>query len=192
MVKLWRQDARVERYTTAGFSDESMEALDASGENYGGAAPLSDQFPKLTIRIRTRHAPDDYFTVGILFVASEGIKRILEEFNVKAQYFQLDVIYRRKPYLKRRFFFVHLLDYVDCFDFDRSQYAMETKKGWPDRVKTIEMLAIDESKAAGYDLFILDKVRDLVRCASDELAARVENSGMTGVEFVPPSMWGRY
>lgn len=183
MTKLWRQDTRKGRFTNG-------DPVPLPDVPYMNGVPLTGIFPSpVTIKIKTRQLPNDYFFVG-LFVVSERIKRLLEEFNVIAEYFPLQIEYRGAPYTEREFYFANIIDHVDCFDFSNSVYTLHERDS--NSVSRIETLAIDESKTAGHHLFQVARVSDLIICASESLAKRIEAADVTGVVFVPVDMWKRY
>ncbi len=183
MTKLWRQSSR-EEYWTSGSPTEFLNVPWASG------VPLTGRFPlSATIEIDTDHEPDDFFRAP-LFVISERIKRILEEFNVFAEYFPLNIVYQGAPYTKREFYFANIIDHVDCFDFAKSVFTYHKKDS---SIATgIESLVIDEAKTAGHHLFRIAKVSGVIVCVSDELAASIEAAHVTGVKFLPPAMLHLY
>ena len=65
---------------------------------YDSPKPLRKSFPKLTLQVTTKQAPNDFFTIDLLFIVSDRVKAILEEFEVNAEYHPVKVVYRSKPH----------------------------------------------------------------------------------------------
>lgn len=178
-------------------SDQHTEALNLDlkdhAEAYLGVKPSGAMtgifFPGTRLEILSDNPPADYFDVGSLFVVSEHLKVVLDEFKVHAEFFPLRIIYVGADYTERTFYYCNILDCVECFDIARGKYTFWKKPGFTDHIQKIEKLAIDEAKAAGHDIFRIAKGGEYIVCASDRLAAKIEDLKLTGMRFVEPKDW---
>jgi len=179
MTKQWRQSCGPQQFTMAHFDDLSvMEGIDVSS-----AKPMKKSFPKVKLIVKSKHKPNDYFQVGLLFIASDRLKSIFEEFRVHAEYHPVTLVHRAKTYTESAFYCVRLLDHVDCLDWKKSKYTLDERK----YADELESLTIDEKKAAGYPLFQLARVWGLIWLCSEELAQRIElEKRLSGMKCRPP------
>jgi hypothetical protein len=190
VILIWREDTDPEVWTLANLTN--YLDLCELGLKANLCVPAPQPFPDSTLEIETEVEPADFMTAGPIFVVSGELRTILEEFNVRAEYFKLRAIHCGKDYQKKVFYFVNILEAVACLDYERSEYERT-----PMGVTGIEKLVFDASKAAGHHLFMLGPIgwghspnpkaiRDVIRCASDEFATRVLRSGLKGVVFTLP------
>jgi hypothetical protein len=166
--------------------------MEANAETYLAVKccdTMAGRIPKMRLEILSNNPPADYFDVGTLFVASEHLKAVLDEFKVHAEFLPLHIIYDGKEYTERNFYFCNILDCVECLDFTRGKYTFWKKPGFTDEVDKIKNLAIDEKKASGHNLFRIAKGAEYIVCASDRLAGRIEDLKFTGMRFVEPKDW---
>jgi hypothetical protein len=150
---------------------------------------MASWFPNIHVEILSDHPPADFFYVGGLFVVSEQLKSFLDEFRPNVEFFPLQIIYQGGQYTERSFYFCNILDCVECLDFARGKYTFWKKPGFTDRVDKIRKLAIDEAKAAHYDLFRIAKGGEYIVCCSDKLAHRIGGLQLTGMRFIEPKDW---
>lgn len=143
----------------------------------------------MTLEVYSEHPPDDYFEPGTVFTVSDPLKRALEKFEVRAEFFPIRVVYEGRDSTDRAFFFCNILDRVDCLDLKRGDYTFWTRPGFTDRVDAIEQLALDECKAAGHDLFRIGTGAEYVVCVSDRVADCIVAERYTGVRLIEPSDW---
>lgn len=186
MVKLWELNA-ARKFCTV-IDDVDFDILD--GVPFLRGTPLLGQFPVVDITVKKKTPINDFIQAGSLFIVSHELKSFLEERHVHAEFLRVKVMAEgsNDPLPNKSFYFMNMLDIVDCLDYENSEYRIEKLRA-TELVKVSE-LVIDEKKAKGYPLFRL-KVGHLIYCASDSLAQEVEEAGFTGMEFVPPSMWKR-
>jgi len=179
MTRLWRQAKGRAQITDADFED--ISALNNVIRNV--PKRLGKSFPKITLRVSTRHKPNDFFVMGTLFIASDRLKSIFTECRVNAEYHPVDIVHHGKPYTEQTFYYVHLLDHVDCLDWKKSRYNPDDCRN----ADNLRLLTIDEKKAAGFPLFKLARVYDWIWLCSDQLAKRVGNEKeISGMELCLP------
>lgn len=167
----------------------SMDDLDEADIWPMDTEAFADRWPMVSLKVTTKHTPNDYFQVGSIDVVSDRMKAVMETFGVDVEFLPLRVFYRGKEYTKQSYFFCHILDQVDCFGYERGQYSFHNRPEFKDRIDEIDKLAIDEEKAAGHHLFRLDKGAEYIICVSDELAKRILDSEATGARFIAPENW---
>jgi len=167
----------------------SMNELDDADIWPMDTAHFADRWPSVSLKITTKHSPNDYFQVGSIDVVSDQVKAIMEQIGVEAEFLPVRVVYRGKAFSERSFFFCHILDQVDCFDHQRGQCTFHDSPEFKDHIDEIQKLVIDEDKVAGHHLFRIAKGAEYIVCLSDELAARLSESEVTGMRFVEPEEW---
>lgn len=183
MTKVWKADTENEaRYTRASL----LNVRDFRGVKTMTGEPLSDRFPGAQIAIDSEQPPADYFTAGPLFIVSDRLLSVLQQFPVRTELHPVKVIARRAVQRSLRYFFVNILDEVDCLDRAASEYI--EKGGF---AGDISKLVLDESKMAAVHLFRLARASQFVVLVSDSLATAVDCAGVVGVRFVEPSGWRR-
>jgi hypothetical protein len=188
MSKVWLQSLEAAEYTEAVIVTEMEPHLDTYLAVMS-CQRLTGRFPETTLEIRSRHLPADYFDVGGMFIVSERVKAVLDEFAVPAEYFLLRIMRRSSRPVGQRFYFCNLLDCVAGLDLARGKYTFWKKPGFADHVQKVRKLAIDEPKVASYPLFRLAKCSPNIVCASDQLADRIRELRLTGMRFVVPEEW---
>src|SRR5262249_36322271 len=90
----------------------------------------------------------DSFYAGPVRIVSDMMKGVLQRFDVHAEFLELVALHRGQPYRRKKLFLLNILDAVECFDFQSSQYMM-TEHG----ASGVEKLVLDEVKATGHHLF---------------------------------------
>lgn len=186
MAKVWCRSGAEEEYTQARILSEQWFESDFSVFDFKPAPWASLD---MTLEVYSEHPPADYFEPGTVFTVSDRLKATLDEFEVRAQFFPVRVVYDGRDYTERAFFFCNLLDRVECLDLNRGEYTFWKKPGFTDHVDAIKRLAIDESKAAGHDLFRIAKGAEYIVGVSDRVASRIDQQRHTGVRLVEPSDW---
>jgi hypothetical protein len=193
VILIWREVTNPEVWTHANLTNY-LDLCD-QGLKANLCVPAPRPFPESTLEIETEVEPADFILAGPIFVVSGGLRKILDEFEVPAEYFQLKVVHQGDVYRKRVFYFANLLDVADCFDYEKSHYE-QTPMG----ITGIDALVLDDSKAASHHLFRVGPigwghspnpkaVGNIVICASEELATRVLRSSLTGVVFSQAKHW---
>jgi hypothetical protein len=194
MILIWRASTPTGKLTN-GRVENYMELTENFRVN--GCEEYPAPFPPSALEITTGGEPTDFFYAGPMFIVSGEMCQLLEKFEVNAEFFPLTTLQKGRPYDRKEFYFANILDAVECFDFEKSEYTM-TEYG----ADQIENLVLDDKKAAGYHLFRVGQipakrrnpkaVRDIIRCASDELATAIMRANLTGVAFVTPEHWRDY
>ena len=187
MTKIWCATLVEKEYTRAQISEEWFD----SGIDNCVCKPVEEPFPDVTLEIASKYVPADFFQPGTVFTVSDRLKAVLEEFDVRAEFFPLRILYKGKEFTRRTFYYCHIFDCVDCFDFKRGKYTFETNPGFTHLVSDIHELAIDEKKAAGHDLFRIAKGGEWIKCVSDRVASRIAEERFTGMRLLNPEDWAR-
>jgi len=183
MTRVWRSDVLSERtYTRATL----LNVGDFAGVRIQTEESLIDKFPGARIRIDSEEPPVDFFSCGPLFIVSHRMVSVIEKFPASYELFPVNVEYRGEPYTEARYFFLHILDEIDCLDKSASTYI--EKKGYQGDFRK---LAVDESKIGGKNLFRLAKTYQTIVLTSDDLAVTAEAAGVVGARFIAPSEFRR-
>lgn len=182
MTMIWCSALDDDEYTNADFDTEKWFA---SGISWVDCQPVQGTFPDITLEISVPHPPRDYFHAGSMFIVSNRLKSVLEEFEVRAEFFPVRILYEEQEYQKQAYYYCNILDCVDCFDRTRGEYTF-----WPSgHVKGINKLAIDEDTAAGHDLFRIANGGEYIVCTSDRVAAAIIEQKCRGVVLKKPEDW---
>lgn len=181
-------------------SSEEASLVDAELQNYSEltgdgwypdtCTPIPTPFPKCFLKLNGKKEPTDFFFAGPISVVSHALRDVLLRFNTKAEFLPLTVSVESGSTLQG-YDLMNILDSAECLDREKSKFKM-TEHG----AKGIEYLEIDRNATVGHCLFLIGQiptrvpnshaVRDIVWCASEELATAVIKSGLTGVTFVKP------
>lgn len=145
--------------------------------------------PATIVLIDPDHPPDDYLWASGMFVVSDRLKEVLEQFSVHAEFLDVRILFGREEYTDQKFYCCNILDAVDCFDHNRGECTFHDSDGFTDHIDKIKKLAIDEEKASSYHLFCIAKGGEYIICASDALADAIRVAGLTGIMFVGPDAW---
>lgn len=146
---------------------------------------LDEPWPTgLTVEVISLFRPTDYIKAEPLDLVSQELKAVLEEHGANAAFYPVQMIYRRRPYTERHFYACHILDHLDCYDYERGEYTFHEKPGFTDHVDEVRVLAVDEQKAAGHPLFRLGKGGERYILTSAELGTAIEAKRFTGLYFL--------
>jgi hypothetical protein len=198
MTLIWREGV---------WTDAYMDTyVDMQGLYANACAPAPKPFPESTIIVESpQHWPDgysvpesepcDYIAAGPIFTVSAELRAVLDEFRVNAEFLEVKVQLRGTPYTRRTYYFANILDAVECFDYDESIYETSDLG-----VDEIEHLALNDAKPAGHHLFMVGPcslgpskaICAPIRCASEQLATRILELGLTGMVFTKPEDWRTY
>lgn len=174
-------------YTQAVIQDMELH-LDVYLEMMG-CEPLAARFPVTTVAIQADGQPDDYFESGSMIIVSGQLKAQLIEMDAHAEFIQLRIVMDGAEYTGQEFYFCHILDCVDCFNYEYGVCTFHKKPGFTTRIDTIERLAIDEVKAAPHAIFRLANGAEHIVCVSDAVGARLLRSGLRGMKIIAPEDW---
>lgn len=178
MTSLLRIDySRVPRISIR-KSDEYDDVLSALME----PGPLPEAWPDdCTVDVLTLFKPTDYIHSYPLDLVSEKLKILLEEHGASADFYPVQMIYRRRLWTGPQYFACHIREHLDCYDYARGEYTFYETPGFTDHVDGVQRLAVDEQQAAGHALFRLSKGGEFYILTTDELAADIETQGVTGL-----------
>ena len=202
MTVIWRPDSGEEDVFTFG---EFTNYLDLFEE--GLKLNLCSSFPKgiptPTFSSEGAGDPTDHFMASGAFIASERLKSLIESFNVSAEYVPVELTHNGSQWDSSKFFIVNLLEAVSCLDYESSSFAPT-----PSGITNLDNLVIDEAIASGHHLFMLGPIpwgnspnpkaiSEIIRCASEDFAARCLKDRISGVAFTrpndrnayPPPLW---
>lgn len=134
--------------------------------------------------------PDFVQPIG-WFIVSRRLRQIIESFDVPGEFFRCELRSDHQPASAVEYFFFNILDSVECFDFEASEYRMATHG-----VDGISRLVLNDEQPVGHHLFRVGQipspqhnpraVQAVLICASEQLARAVIAAGCTGVHFVLP------
>lgn len=138
------------------------------------------------IKLELDNPPDilpDYFESGPLIIVSDAFKKMAETHNVKAEFFPVELETKSGKSLHGvNYFFMHILEEVDCVDKYQSIYEMDD-----DFYDSFSKLVLDSSKVKGKCLFRLAYTYDPITCVTEGLAK--ELSRFSGFRLLKPSDW---
>lgn len=187
---LWRSSTEKLTYTVAYLecSDELTKANLCWCRCSPGPLPLPAC--NVIVCLKPRTLPD-YFSAGGAFVISEKLRRILESFDVPAEYIHVEVIPHGRKGSNKTYYLLNPLEAIDCFDYEKSEYESQ-----PAGVTHVSKFFIDDAKTVGRHLFRVGPIGwedspnpkavvDSFVCVSEELALAARSAGVTGVVFSP-------
>lgn len=192
MTLIWRSDSTSESEFTFAELTNYLDLCD-EGMKVDVCVPFPKGMQIPVVASEAKGDPTDYFMAGFAFIVSQKRRTILEDMAVVAEYFQVELTHNGEAFSGSEFFMVNLLDSVECLDYEKSKYTCT-----PTGITEIEDLVIDNSQAIGHHLFMLGPigwahspnskaVREVICCASEELATRCITQGITGVAFTLPN-----
>jgi Immunity protein family (Imm11) len=173
MVKIWCQDPEI--YTDAKASDlrTIMNIPVALGKE------LRELFP-CELKVESKTAPIDFFKAGELFMVSEKVKQLIQAQQARVELFPVPVLHKKQ--VVGGFFFVNILDLIDCID---QKHTVRVGTGYfPNDIKR---LVLHTDRVEGVSLFRI--AGTILIGASDSLATAVEKAGCAGVKFASPRDW---
>jgi hypothetical protein len=149
--------------------------------------PIADEWPaQVRMQSLSKKKLPDYFPVGTLRLASRRFVDVCRDFKVNAEFLPVQILEKGDSKSQQAYYFCHVLDMVDCFDYKKGKIKYRDKKtDWIDKVTKF---VIDEEKAAGHHLFRIDMSLFII-AASDEFAEAVQRLQLSGAAFTEPSEW---
>jgi uncharacterized protein DUF1629 len=107
--------------------DREWQAIDVDGPK-----PLTGVFPLLTIECDRKQRMPDLFESGSKAIVSDRFRRVCERFGVAAEFLPIKVVvHGGEPAEGGPYWFLHLLERVDCIDYDASIF-----EAWSDRAES--------------------------------------------------------
>jgi hypothetical protein len=97
MILIWRTDTSPAVWTN-GYVRNYFDLCDL-GLKANLCLPAPRPFPPTTLVIETDAQPADYICAGPIFVVSERLRAVFDEFGVPAEYFKLNVLHHNDEYL---------------------------------------------------------------------------------------------
>ncbi|EMO70807.1 hypothetical protein LEP1GSC120_2183 [Leptospira santarosai str. 200702252] len=114
---------------------------------------------------------------------SKKFKSVLESAGVKnVEYIPATIFDSHLKISFADYFIANIIGLVDCIDFKRSKLTM--RAAFPDKIRDIDKLYIDESKTNNLPIFRLARRMTLI-LISDSLRDILESAKLQGVELKP-------
>ncbi|WP_145329321.1 imm11 family protein [Paenibacillus xylanexedens] len=166
------------QYPRSGFISGGTTFTPELDKNYINVNyPLPDHTKaEVELLSSVRSLKVDYFeTITGTRVVSDAFKTLLEETGSNVQFIPAIVRYHDDRPVEKTYWIAHLMEQVDCFDYERSEYGRKAviaaSVHQPPRklVKVISKLVLDHSKINGYHFFKLAHVQLLKPIISSEL-----------------------
>ncbi|WP_232371659.1 imm11 family protein [Leptospira ainazelensis] len=174
------------------FSDKEANSLprptiqDRGNLNFDEGIPVPDPPESIDFRMNFRNRVElgDLVLTGLPgLVISGKFKNSLDSAGIKnIEYIPARIF---DSHLKKNFedyFVANIIGLVDCIDFQRSKLTM--RAAFPDKIRNIEELYIDESKLNDLPIFRLKRRITLV-LISESLKQILESSKLQGIEIIP-------
>jgi hypothetical protein len=128
-----------------------------------------------------KHRPvEDFYSCGLLDIVSERLADLLLEQKAKIQLYPVTVTHAGGKEIEENFYYPHLLNEVDCVDWEQSD-IITTPTG-TNRGK----LVLDESKAEGEKLFYI-KGLNHTRAISEDLKKLLVAGKFKGLILTRPA-----
>ncbi|MGV3613134.1 MAG: Imm43 family immunity protein [Fluviicola sp.] len=155
--------------------DEKIpDAYDEISMNLG--TPL-ESLPSIDFIVKKREIPDSIPNHQLLLVFSERIREIINKYETRIQYFEINVLNEKKEFItSKQFKLVNLLHIVDAIDYDKSELDIEDGD-----IFSIDCLILKDNFNF-LPIFRLNGFKTLVLVRED-LAQEMVNSNCTGIEF---------
>lgn len=151
--------------------------------NYG--KPLAKVFPSLTIEISTRNPRADYFQSGGHHFVSARLKKQLEAMGVNGEFFGVTLASNGELISDNGYFYLNLLDVVECLDEVNGRYSYSQRPGSSNRVDKLFRLVLREESTVGHHLFYVARLTRAYTIASQELQDAIKAGRFSGVAFRP-------
>lgn len=150
---------------------------------------LSDGFPSnVTMRMSDRF-PDDVLladnlanTNGVV-VISQAMRAFLEKENVPhVEYLPLTILDHRRRVASKEYFILNPVGLVDCLDVERCQPEWSVFDDG--RIDHLKFFALEPSRIDEPRVLFRPRYFTKVVLIREDLAARISEQGLTGVQFV--------
>jgi len=136
---------------------------------------LKGKVPDTTLLFEKGARVPDVFKSGGATMASRKAKTLFEEAGVKAEFFPIRLKFKDgRP--ECRYYFVNVVEVVDCVDWQRSDIVMDDR--FP-IVRKIDKLVLTVSAAP----LFRPKGLEFLLCCSSDLAASINETRCTGLGF---------
>lgn len=140
-------------------------------------------FPRVRFNVKAKKPLPDYFVCGVAYIVSERFKNLLEEFEVKAEFFPVEIyLVRENKSSVDNFYFFHLMAEEDCFDFDNSEYTIDEDGS----VAHIQKLKLRFKSAIENNVFFIAKIDFMIICLTGRICAVIEENKITGIKLAEP------
>jgi hypothetical protein len=190
MIRIWKQDTTSdETYTESRILNKDIAAKISPYISKCQSISEAKIVSEISIEITSEFPPNDFFICFMLRIVSEGVKQLIESSNVKnVDFFPVQIFYDQNEYLDKRYFFMHILSEIDCFDKERSEYTIfQALDGIPETIKRIQKLYLLPVDTSVSKLFRVRDVGYFILCVDDQLAQQILDAGFTGMQFRDPS-----
>jgi hypothetical protein len=190
MVKVWGSDTTSdETYTEAKLLDRSLAARISPYISKCQSLLDTEIVSTISIEITSDFPPNDFFVCFRLHIVSEGIKQLIEASKVtQVEFFPVRVFVDGKEYVEKRYFFMHVLGKVVCFDKQASEYKTRpAADGVTMLIRLIRKLCLLPVDTSTHKLFRVAEVSSFILCIDDGIAQQIMDAGFTGMRFLDPS-----
>jgi len=187
MFKVWVPDTTSwETYTAAKFTDRVVQKWVNSQLAKG--LPIAEPLPELVVQVEGEYPPADFFACVTVRIVSVAIKRILESFvNQGVQFFPVVVLDRDRGPTQKQYFFMHIVEKVPCFDWEKSECTFSDLPNGVRRIVAIDTLVLLPVDTTEHPLFRVAEVSQFILCVDNGIAQRILDAGCTGAAFRYPS-----
>ena len=188
MAKIWFQSLKSGQYTDAGFrDDEASKALGSRRTSSASLEPIADQLPSnIVLEVVGTRPPADFFQTAYMH-ASERLVEILKSYKTDAEYKEIEVRWGKGRTNSSRYWIVHVVGERNCIDFEHSKLTLKDPPGPTPIARHVSELVLLPGSTGDVHLFRVGECYGpLIHCVSDELADRIQSSGITGCCFLDP------
>jgi hypothetical protein len=143
----------------------------------------------ISVKITSEYPPADFFICFSLHIVSQAIKELIQSFeNVKVEFFPMEVFVSGEKYVHKNYFFMHIIDEVNCFDSIKSEYkSHQVKSTGATIIDSIHKLVLKPVNTKEHRLFRVSEVGFFILCVDAVIASQIADAGLTGVVFLEPS-----
>lgn len=151
--------------------------------NVWSVVSLLDTYPCLTLQAYKNQPIPDYFKVGPRPIVSDRLRQIFEDFHVAAEFIPIKVVDNDgKPVLDGPYWFLHMLEEVQCIDVANSiieRFDEDTKSP----LKRIDKLVFIDAAIESRHLFRPEGM--VLLFVSEELKSAILKKKVKGPKFTP-------
>ena len=145
--------------------------------------PLTGKFPDgLSLLQDSGTVPPDFFYAGAMPVFSRRLRDALTQLKCKFESFELET---SQLVGDESFYFVNLLESLDCFDRQRSMFV--ERGGFATSISKLRLANIDHEIEPR--VYRISKTIPALTAVSDVSSTSIIEQGFTGFSLVKPENW---
>jgi hypothetical protein len=137
------------------------------------------------LRLHVDMQPFDFFRIGLPLIFSGRLMEVVRPYCIAVEFLPVSIEVEGVCGLGDTYFLANIMDSVDCLDLNNGQYTY-WENGVVDEIK---LLALDESKMNGHNLFWVERAPPILLCASQTVQDSVRKEKFTGIGFRDPAKW---